>query len=248
MGRRARDRQQPRRRTGATLALLLALVAAGCAGDDGTDGVEVAATATDGETGGPTEAATDAATEPTAKPTATTTEPTTTDDGPVTTGGDAGCIEGSWSLRGEAFAEQMTAGFGDATAAEAEFVGGEFLVEMRDDGTFSATREDWSIRLVMPEGAFRMTFTGSETGTWTLTDEGLDVTNDPSSDPDVELAIENPDGTLTPLPSTGVGPSSEMANAEINAIRTGLTVDCDGDVLTLTSDDESGFVSVLDRR
>lgn len=223
--------------------LLVVLAAAGCGGNDEADGAEaspsvsgtaIGATTAPTATEAPTPAATDAPSE------------ATTDEAPAASGGDAGCLVGTWSLRGESFAEQMTAAFDDETPGEAEFVGGEFLVDMRDDGTFTATREGWSIRLVMPEGTFRMTFTGTETGTWAVTDAGLDVTNDPTSDPDVEFALENPDGTLTPFPSTGAAPNPAM-NEQINALRSDLTVDCDGDVLTLT-DDEFGFLSVLDRR
>lgn len=196
---------------------MIGLVSVACS----PDGSESTTTSAEG---GPTTTVSSAETTTTeaAPETTTTTEP------PSASGG-AGCVEGTWILDTSSFIASMQAlfteeGFGADSLTPNE---GTYTVTLASDGTFTAERADWGFSVVTADGTFTMSVNGSESGTWTADDATMTVTIS-SSDVTVSSTAEV-DGQVVTLPESPVDVPDAVAEDSAYS--------CDGDVLTVTTDE-----------
>lgn len=212
-----------------TLPTLLVLVLASCSPADET----AAETTTTGAEATTTEAP---ATTTTTVTTTTTTEPTTT---MAAAAGGPDCLVGEWELDSEAFLEQLATAMAEESGGQdmtIDFAGGSYLVSMQENGQFLAEREDWSFEMGSPEGTFRVTIDGEDTGTWEADQSSLTVSNVETSSVLTTQAVV--DGELVDLPQ------GTMPLTDTDAVGETSTYTCSGDTLTVESED---FTSQLNR-
>jgi hypothetical protein len=203
-----------------TLTIALALLVSACSPggeeDTGTSAPEETSSTVAG-----TEATTTEAPTTTEVPTTTTTEP------PSSAGAD--CVAGTWLLDIQSFISLMeeaftSEGFGADSITANE---GTYLVTLAPDGTFSAERDEWGFSVATGDGTFTMSISGTETGTWSADDTTITVTID-STDVNVSTTAEV-DGQVIELPDSPVDVPDAVAEDSAYT--------CDGDVLTVTTED-----------
>ena len=163
-----------------------------------------------------------------------TTPPPTEEAAPA----DECDLVGTWDLREQPFLDQISAAASGAapTSISAEHVGGNYLVELRGDGSYTATRDDWTFRIGAPQGAIRVTISSVDTGTWSATEDEISIA-EPAGEADVDFAVEQ-GGQVVPLPI----PPPETVGTD--AIAGSGPYTCVGDVLEVTFE---GVTSTLDR-
>lgn len=203
-----------------TLAIALALLLAACS-PGGEEDTTTSAPEETGSTAASTETTATEATTTTAAPTTTTTE------APSSAGAD--CVEGTWLLDIQSFISLMqeaftSEGFGADSITANE---GTYLVTLSPDGTFTAERDEWGFTVVTGDGTFSMSISGTETGTWSADDTTITVTID-SSDVKVSSTAEV-DGQVIEIPESPVDVPDAVAEDSAYT--------CNGDVLTVTTDD-----------
>ena len=166
-------------------------------------------------------------------------EPSPTPTAPPSEEADACVLPGTWDLREQPFLDQIAAlGAGQVPGGiDAEHVSGNYLITLGADGTYRASRNDWSFRIAIPEGALVVTIDADDSGTWEASGSSLSI-SEPAGQADVDFAIEQ-GGQRVPLP---VAPPQTVGTDAISG--TGSYV-CRGDVLEVTFD---GVTSTLDRR
>jgi hypothetical protein len=203
-----------------TLTVALALVIGACS-PGGEEDSNTSAPEETGSTAASTETTTTEVMTTTTAPTTTTTEPSSS--------AGADCVAGTWLLDIQSFISLMqeaftSEGFGADSITANE---GTYLVTFAPDGTFNAERDEWGFTVVTGEGTFTMSISGTETGTWSADDTTISVTVD-SSDVNVSSTAEV-DGQVIEIPSSPVDVPDAVAEASAYT--------CDGDVLTVTTED-----------
>lgn len=167
---------------------------------------------------------------------AVSSQPSTTS---TSAGGGEDCLIGSWVLDNEAFIVEMSELFAASGMGEARIgpLEGTVTVDFADDGTMRATRDGWGWEVLVQGSTFHVEVNGTETGTWSVEDSTLMLTTDPS-----DLIAESQflvDGEELPMP-----PGMEDAFPVPQAFTSESGFTCDGDTLTISSDE---ITSVLKR-
>ncbi len=170
-------------------------------------------------------------------PTTTTTEApeeTTTTETPEAAGGPD-CLVGSWVLDTESMLASLEdvfaqAGMGEGSVTAAD---GTYTVEMAADGTYNGERDGWGFSVSTPEGDVNMRMTGQESGTWSADDSTITVTVD-TSDVTMEATVEA-GGQVVQMPSAPVNVPDPIPTASAYT--------CEGDVLTVTSEDTTAILN-----
>lgn len=215
------------------LVSVLGLVAAACSGSTGDS------TTT---TTSPAETTTSVATEDTATTAASATTTTALADVTTTTtvqtagSGGSECLVGTWVLDSEAFVDSLLDVFSES-GLEAESLepnDGIYTVEMSSDGTFTGTRDEWGFAVVLPEGTFNISITGTETGTWSTDGSTMTVQTE-ESDMTVSSTIEV-GGQVQEMPQSPVDVPEAIASAS--------EYSCDDDTLSVTNE---GITTVMNR-
>lgn len=158
---------------------------------------------------------------------ATTTEATaeTTTTQAVDRAGDIEqCVVGEWELDSEGFFNVVMAEVEEAEG-EFEYVGGQYLLFISDDGSFTNERRDWTFGFISDMGDFEVRINHVQTGTWMIDGDLLTTVSGVSEPPVIEFFI---DGEPFLFPG-GVSPVAPP-EAEFE----GATVACDGDTLSAT--------------
>lgn len=207
-----------------TLLLFVALVmaVAGCGSSEET-------TTTTTEASGTTSAET----------TTTAADATTTTAAATTTMAEAAggpeCLVGAWELDSDQFLEQMRQIFlEEAQISEVSELGGSYTVVMSGDGTLTGERDNWGFSVVSSEGTVNISMSGTETGTWSATDSEITIQMT-ESDVQVSVTVEVD------------GQEISIGNSPVDipdAIAENASYSCEGDVLTVASED---FETVLNR-
>lgn len=214
------------------VVVVLMLALAACASSDSeqstTTSTEGATTTTSGDT----------TTIP--APTTTTTQATTTTTTSGSDSGGASCLVGDWELDSEGFMDSLTSAFAEEASVEGvtiEFVGGSYTVSLSEGGLFTGDREEWAFQISAPDGAFRVTIDGFDTGQWATDGSTLTISDYESASVLEAQAVVN--GELVDLPA------GTVPMADNSAVQETSTYECSGDVLTVTADEE--FVSRFTR-
>ncbi len=207
-----------------TLIVVLGLTLAACGG--GADETTTT-TADDG-------AATTTTTGGGVTTTAGAAEETTTSLAASGSGTDDSCLEGTWTLDGQSFFDEIMAGM---TAEELqggtfEYVGGAYQVVIGADGTFVDRRVDWHFKVTSPAGELDLIINHERTGEWFAEGGVINVTLPGDVPVEQEILIDGepfefPGGALPFSP-----PAVEWVPSEYM---------CDSDTLTVTFDE---FTSV----
>ena len=203
-----------------TLLLALGLVLAACSpgGDEGTDST----TTTSGEVTSTTGAqAVDTTT--------TVAAETTTTEAPSSQG--SSCVEGSWLLTADGFVEIMQGLLSESELGDTEITpaDGTYVVTFDSGGTFTGVRDDWGFSVATDEGTFHIRINGMEDGTWSADDTTITV-QVTSSDVVVSAQAEV-DGQVLDIPNSPVDVPEAIAESS--------NYTCDGDTLTVTTQDIS---------
>lgn len=207
-----------------TVSLVVLVVAAAC----GSSSDETTTTTAPGST--TTAAATTGGDE-----TTTTAADTTTSTETVAAAGGPSCVLGSWVVDSDAFLEGLRQVFADeATGGEITEINGTYTVEMSGDGTMSGERDEWGFTVLTTEGTVVISMDGTETGTWSATEDSITVETT-TSDMNVSVSVEA-DGQVFTLTDSPVAVPDVITSAS--------QYSCDGDSLTVTSD---GVMFVLIR-
>ena len=147
----------------------------------------------------------------------------------VASSAGSSCVEGTWVLDTESFVASMEALFSEEGFA-ADSISpneGDYVVTFGADGTFTTERTEWGFTLETSEGTFRLTISGSETGTWAADDETITVT---VTESDVTASSQaEVDGQVIELPEAPVDVPDAVAEDSAYV--------CSGNVLTVTTDD-----------
>ena len=192
--------------------------------------------------GGEAESTTTTATEieaTTTAPTTTTTAPTTTVAETTTTvavSGGADCVVGTWEFDSQAFVDGLLEQFGDDAPGEVSFGGGSYLIELGEDGTMSAVRDNWQFRFETAEGAIVNTIDGTDSGTYTVEGDMMTVTTT-ESNASVTVQAEV-DGELVDLPFGGAQTIDQDTFTGTGQY------ECNDDTLSVTFE---GVTTVLER-
>jgi len=136
------------------------------------------------------------------------------------------CVIGRWVLDPVAFFEEVM-GSGEEIDGEFVFVGGEYVLIIEPDGTFTTQRDDWTFAVTNDSGDLQVTVNETDTGTWTFEGNVLTTTLVAGDPAEIEILI---DGEPFVFPG-GVAPF-EPPQVEFTAV----TVTCDNDTLTATFD------------
>lgn len=211
------------------LLLILALVLAACGGDEAATTTEV-----------PVESSDVAAATTVAETTTTTTAPTTTVAETTTTTaaplGGADCVVGVWEFDSQSFVDGLLEQFGGEVPGEVSFGGGSYTIELSEDGTMTAVRDNWQFRFDTPEGAIVNTINGSDSGTYSIEGSMMTVT---SSASDVTVTVQaEVNGELVELPFGG------PQTIDQDPFTGTGTFECGPDTLTVTFE---GATTVLNR-
>jgi hypothetical protein len=167
----------------------------------------------------------------TAAPTTTTTTPTTT-----TTQATADCVVGTWEFDSEAFLDSLVESFGGEVPGEVSFAGGSYIIELTEEGTMTAVRDQWQFRFATDEGAIVNTIDGTDSGTYSIDGNTMTVMTERS---EVSVTVQaEVDGELVDLPFGGAQTIDEDTFSGTG------TFECNGDSMSVTFDD---MTSVLDR-
>lgn len=158
--------------------------------------------------------------------TTTTVADATTTTETIAAGG-ADCVSGTWVIDSPVFLESLREVFaGEAQGGEITEVNGTYTIEMAEDGTMSGQRDEWGFTVVTAEGTVAIIMDGTETGTWTATEDTITV-EIATSDMSVSVTVEA-DGQTFTLGDSPVDIPDVITSASQYA--------CDGDMLTVTSD------------
>jgi hypothetical protein len=146
----------------------------------------------------------------------------------ATLGRDA-CLVGGWVLDNESFLEGyrsllVESGMDDA---EVEPLPGLYTIDMHNDGTFDATRDEWGYSVTTGGDTYVLVVSGTETGTWSTDGSTINITTDVSN-VTVEVSREI-DGERIPLPG--------QSPFEAPSIATTSDYSCSADVVTVTTND-----------
>lgn len=159
-----------------------------------------------------------------------TTTTTSMAETTTTSGAGAGalesCVVGRWVLDPAAFFDQIMASE-EEIDGEFAFLGGEYVLNIEEDGTFTSTRDNWMFAVTSDFGDLQVTVNESDVGTWTFNGNVLTTTLQPGDPAEIEILV---DGQPLVLPG-GVAPF-EPPEVEF----TGAAVSCDNDTLTATFD------------
>lgn len=163
---------------------------------------------------------------------------------PSDTGSPTECsLVGTWRLRDQTFFDELARLMGDelsAVGGSIEYVSGDYVIEVNDDGTVWSRRQAWSFRVGSPQGSMVVVISSDDPGVWSATDHTLTI-DESASNAVVSLYVEV-DGQLTPLP---VGTSIPV-NTE--AMSGAGTYECIDDVLYLTVNTDRGPMTVVSDR
>jgi hypothetical protein len=189
---------------------------------------------------GSSEDETTTTTTPAAETTVTTPAATTTSVAEETTttetasAGGQSCLIGTWVLDSDAFLAEIGKLFAaeGVPAGEVSEINGSYTVDMAADGSLSGIRDEWGFVMTTEQGTVTITMDGTETGTWSATDESITVSIT-STDVDVTASIEA-GGVVIDFPGIDIPPTIAADSA----------YSCEGDVLTVSNED---VTSVLNR-
>jgi hypothetical protein len=206
------------------LALAFVMAAAGCSSSEDT----TTTTSASGDTTG-------AETTTTGAESTTTTAAESTTTTAVEAAGGPDCLVGTWALDSEQFLNSMRDIFLEETEiSEVSEIGGSYTIVMSSDGTLSGERDEWGFSLVSSEGTVNISMSGSETGTWSATDDQITIQMTGS---DVQVSVS----------VVANGQEISIGNSPVDipdAIANNAAYSCEGDVLTVESED---FTTVLNR-
>jgi hypothetical protein len=196
--------------------MVVIVVAAGCGSSDETTTTSAAATAT-------TAASTDTTA---ADETTTTAAEAATTTVAIAAGGPA-CLVGTWLIDSDGFLESLRQVFADeAAGGEISEIKGAYTIEMAADGTLNGERDEWGFVVLTAEGTVDLTMDGTETGTWTATDDAITV-EITTSDMSVSVTVSSGGQTFT-LDDSPVDVPEVITSAS--------QYSCDGDSLSVVSD------------
>lgn len=126
-----------------------------------------------------------------------------------------------------------------AAPGQFSYAGGDYLVDVFDDGTLLSRRVDWSVRVSAPEGAIVTRITSADPGTWSADGNTITV-SEAAGTAEVSIFLDM-GGGLVPVPfgdQTVDSPSMGGAG----------TYECVDDVLRITIELEGApFTSRFDR-
>ena len=197
-----------------SLVVLAVAAACGSSSDESTTTTSPGSTTTAAATTGADESTT------TAADTTTTTETLTAAGGPS-------CVVGSWVVDSDAFLESLRQVFADeAAGGEITEINGTYTIEIAGDGTTSGEREEWGFTVLTAEGTVVISMDGTETGTWSATDDSITVETT-TSDMNVSVTVEA-DGQVFTLTDSPVAIPDVITSAS--------QYSCDGDSLSVTSE------------
>lgn len=215
------------------IAAVVMLVAAACS----SSSTDATTTTVGGGDGGAT--STSAAPGTTGAPGTTAATTTTTEAPPDEPSADglAGCVLGTWELDSEHFFDQIADGLNQEDEdVEFEFLGGAYQIAAMPDGTFTASRIDWSFGGMTEFGDIEITMNHNQVGTYTIDGDTMSTVIPAGGDPaDLEIKV---DGVPFDFPG-GINPI-EPPDASFES----AVPDCDDEALIVTAD---GYSSIWNR-
>jgi hypothetical protein len=101
----------------------------------------------------------------------------------------AQCLEGSWAIDKDSYAEFFSVVSGGTVPASDIEVTGEAIVEFGETA-FSATYTAWEVRVGDPRGTMYQVMEGVEASTWSIDDSDVVTVAEPTSTPTQTLFVE----------------------------------------------------------
>lgn len=98
------------------------------------------------------------------------------------------CLVGTWRLRTNPFLRQI-ANMSGAAVTDISHRSGEHRIVLREDGTYTGYRDQWSFATSTPQGTLVTTIQGTDPGTWSTTENEISFNDNPGP-ATVTLAIE----------------------------------------------------------
>lgn len=139
------------------------------------------------------------------------------------------CLTGTWRLRSQEFLDEIIRIAGQGQDLNIVYRSGEYLVILREDGTYTGRRDQWQFGTSTAQGTLVTTIDSTDPGTWNASDNNVTI-SDPGSPATVTLQIEV-GGQLQSLP---FGFGNQTAGTE--GISGTGTFTCDEEVLTTKYD------------
>lgn len=141
---------------------------------------------------------------------------------------DVDCAVGVWRVRFAEFMQQIAATVPEAQGVAVNVIGGEYLIEIRDDGTYTGFRNNLQLELASPLGVVVMTIDSEDPGEWIATDDTITF-NDFGGEATVTITLN---GQQLPFGSTqtveteaisGSGPFECEPGVQISTTAEGIT-------------------------
>ncbi len=147
---------------------------------------------------------------------------------------DGECVIGSWLLRSDEFFSEI----GQTMEQQVSYRSGENRLIVREDGTYTAIRDEWSYAIETPDGNVVGIISAEDGGTWLTTETHLFFDDAGGGDVNVGLYMEV-GGKLVPFPFN-VG-STQVPAEPVSGEYLYL---CEDDVFSVLT---GGITSVFDR-